>query len=159
MQTTFWSVNLKGRNQMGDEEKGCKIILKWILKKQVVKECAELNWLSTSHNNSFTSYLFYTFIAGNLYTDFKSIFVVHLMTQPVTVGFQVLTAVVMKIYIFWNITSRIPVKVNPRFGGTCRLHRKGRRVSQARNQCVAGSLLGLPFDPEDESDTFLRNVG
>jgi hypothetical protein len=30
MQTTFWSVNLKRRNQMEDEEKGWKIILKWI---------------------------------------------------------------------------------------------------------------------------------
>jgi hypothetical protein len=30
---TFWSVNLKGRNQLGDKEKGGKIILKWILKK------------------------------------------------------------------------------------------------------------------------------
>jgi hypothetical protein len=81
------------------------------------------------------------------------------MMQPVTVGFQALTAVVMKIYIFWDITSRSPVKVNLRFGGTRRLHPQGRRVSQARNQCVAGSLFGLPFDPEDGSDMFLRNAG
>jgi hypothetical protein len=47
------------------------------------------------------------------------------------VGFEVLTAVVMKSYIFWDITPCIPLKVNRRFGGTS----------------------------EDVSDVFLRNVG
>jgi hypothetical protein len=28
-----------------------------------------------------------------------------------------------------------PLKVNRRFGGTCRLHLQGRRISRARNQC------------------------
>jgi hypothetical protein len=32
--------------------------------------------------------------------------------------------------------------------------------SQARNQYEAGSfLLGLLFNPEDEGDMFLRNIG
>jgi hypothetical protein len=49
------------------------------------------------------------------------------------VGFEVLTAVVMKISIFWDIKL-----------ATC-FH--------------AGFLLGLFFDPEDGGDMFLRNVG
>jgi hypothetical protein len=40
----------------------------------------------------------------------------------------------MKRFIFWNTMQRSPLKVNRRFGGTCRLHRHGRRISQARNQ-------------------------
>jgi hypothetical protein len=37
------------------------------------------------------------------------------------VGFEVLTAVVMKSTIFWDITPCCPLKVNRRFGGTYRL--------------------------------------
>jgi hypothetical protein len=58
-----------------------------------------------------------------------------------------------------------PLKVNRRFGGTCRLHLQGRKISQARNQSgsikqsfYADSLLGLFFDPEDVDKMFLRNV-
>jgi hypothetical protein len=62
------------------------------------------------------------------------------------VGFEVLTAVVMKISIFWDTTPSSPLKDNRCFGGTCRLHLQDRRISQ------------LFFDPED-GDMFLRNVG
>jgi hypothetical protein len=51
------------------------------------------------------------------------------------VGFEVFTAVVRKSCIFWYITSCSPLKVNWRFGGTCRHHLQGRTVSQARNRC------------------------
>jgi hypothetical protein len=61
-------------------------------------------------------------------------------------------------------------------GETCRFHLQDRRISQARNQresrlqgepplallafCFhVGFLLALFFDPEDEGDMFLRNVG
>jgi hypothetical protein len=47
------------------------------------------------------------------------------------VGFEVLTAVVMKSSIVWDITPCSPLKVNRRFGGTCCLHLHGRRISQA----------------------------
>jgi hypothetical protein len=50
------------------------------------------------------------------------------------VRFEVLTAVVMKSSIFWDITPYNPLKVNCRFGGSCRLYLHGRRISQARNQ-------------------------
>jgi hypothetical protein len=53
-------------------------------------------------------------------------------------GFEVLTAVVMKSIIFWDITRCSPLEVSRRFGGTCRLHLQGRRISQARNQREAG---------------------
>jgi hypothetical protein len=44
-----------------------------------------------------------------------------------TVGFEVLTAVVMKSTIFWDITPCSPLSVNRCFGGTCRLHVVGRQ--------------------------------
>jgi hypothetical protein len=45
------------------------------------------------------------------------------------VGFDVLNDVVIKKYIFWDITPCSPLKVNLRFGGVCRLHLQGRRMS------------------------------
>jgi hypothetical protein len=72
------------------------------------------------------------------------------------VGAEVLTVMVMKISIFWDITPCSPLKVNRLFGGTGLLHLKGRRISQARNQHDAGSRLF--FDPEDGSNMFIRNV-
>jgi hypothetical protein len=41
---------------------------------------------------------------------------------------------VMKSSVFCDITPCSPLKVNQRFGGTCRLHLQGRRICQARNQ-------------------------
>jgi hypothetical protein len=49
------------------------------------------------------------------------------------VGFEVLTAVVMKRTVFWDITTCNPLKVNRRFGGTYRLYVQGRRIRRARN--------------------------
>jgi hypothetical protein len=49
-------------------------------------------------------------------------------------GFEVLTAVFMKIPILWNITLRNVLKVNRGFGGTSYFCLQDRRVSQARNQ-------------------------
>jgi hypothetical protein len=54
------------------------------------------------------------------------------------VEIQVLVAVVMKSSIFWDITPCRLLKVNGRFGGTCRLHLQGRRISKARNQRETG---------------------
>jgi hypothetical protein len=55
------------------------------------------------------------------------------------VGFKVFTAVVMKNFVFWDITPYSPLKFNRRFEGTCRLHFQGQRISQARSQHEAGS--------------------
>jgi hypothetical protein len=52
-------------------------------------------------------------------------------------------------FIFWDITPYIPLKVNIRFGGTCRLHLHGRRINQERNQRESGIK---------QWDVFLRNV-
>jgi hypothetical protein len=68
-----------------------------------------------------------------------------------------------KIYtrISWGITLCSTLKVIRRFGGTCSLHIHGRRISQAKNQKLlkAGFFLGLLFNPHDESDMFLWNIG
>jgi hypothetical protein len=50
------------------------------------------------------------------------------------VGFEVLTAVVAKSNIFWDITPCSPLKVNQRFGGTYRLYLQGRRISRAKDR-------------------------
>jgi hypothetical protein len=47
------------------------------------------------------------------------------VNPPTCVQFEVLTGVVMKSTIFWDITPCSPLKVNRRFGGTCRLHLQG----------------------------------
>jgi hypothetical protein len=51
--------------------------------------------------------------------------------HKIYVGFEVLTAVVMKSSIFWDTTPRSPLKVNRRFGETCRLRPQDRRSSRA----------------------------
>jgi hypothetical protein len=52
------------------------------------------------------------------------LYIVLFLLEQVTihVGFEVLTAVIMKSTIFWNITPCIPLSVNRRFGETYRLH-------------------------------------
>jgi hypothetical protein len=50
------------------------------------------------------------------------------------VGFDVVTAVVMKNSIFGDIMMCSLLKVSLCFGGTCRLHLQGQTISQARNQ-------------------------
>jgi hypothetical protein len=49
------------------------------------------------------------------------------------IGFEVLTAVVMKSSVFWDITPCSSLKVNRCFGGTCRLHLQDRIISQERD--------------------------
>jgi hypothetical protein len=60
-------------------------------------------------------------------------------TSTDLVGFDVLTAMVMKRYL-WDITPSSLLRINRRFGGTCRLHLQGRKISQARNQHESSSL-------------------
>jgi hypothetical protein len=55
------------------------------------------------------------------------------------VRFEVLTAVVMKSIIFWDIATCSLLKVNRRFGGTYPLHLQGRRKFRAINK--SGSRL------------------
>jgi hypothetical protein len=50
---------------------------------------------------------------------------------------EVLTAVVMKSNIFWDITPCSPLKVNRRFGGTYRLHLQGRRKAEQETSVKA----------------------
>jgi hypothetical protein len=83
------------------------------------------------------------------------------------VGFRVLTAVVMKSSIFWDITPCSPLKVNRRFGGTCRLHLQDRRISRERNQkpcyllfCSAySSSLRMATCSSETSVDFQRATG
>jgi hypothetical protein len=58
-----------------------------------------------------------------------------------TVGFEVLTALVMKSTIFWDIRPCSPLSVNRRIGGTYRLYLQGRKISWARNQRESRCLL------------------
>lgn len=73
--------------------------------------------------------------------------------------FAVLPAVVIKSSIFWDIMPYSLLKLNQCRRGTCRLHFRGQRICQARNQHEAGicCLFHAGFDPED-GDMFLSNV-
>jgi hypothetical protein len=53
--------------------------------------------------------------------------------KSLLVGFEVLTEVVMKSTVFWDITPCSPLKATRHFGGTCRLRLQG-RISRARYQ-------------------------
>jgi hypothetical protein len=62
--------------------------------------------------------------------------------------------------VLWDLTPRNPLKVNRRFGGTCRLHLQDRKINQGRNQREsrrARFLTGLFFDPEDGGYVFLES--
>jgi hypothetical protein len=60
--------------------------------------------------------------------------------------------------VFWGLTPCSSERI-PRFGATCHLFLRGRRVSQARNQQNSAYIvLDLLFDPENGSDMLLRNV-
>jgi hypothetical protein len=63
--------------------------------------------------------------------------------------FDVLTAVIMKKFIFWDITPCSPLKVKRRFGETYRIHCQGRRISQAKYERgnSACHLLSCWFRP------------
>jgi hypothetical protein len=59
--------------------------------------------------------------------------IVILIIKWEPVGFEVLTAVIMKISIFWDITQCSLLKLNRRFEGTLRLHLQG-PISLAEQQ-------------------------
>jgi hypothetical protein len=58
----------------------------------------------------------------------------HEKSVMIVVGLEVLTAVVMKSSIFWDIKPCSLLKFNRHFRGICSLHLQGGRISQARNQ-------------------------
>jgi hypothetical protein len=83
------------------------------------------------------------------------------------VGFDVVTAMVMKITIFPDITPCSPLKVNRRFGGTYCLHLQG-QIIQAKYQREKKTRLATYFhsgvllvliDIEDGGEIFLRKLG
>jgi hypothetical protein len=55
------------------------------------------------------------------------------------INIEVLSAVTMKKFIFWNITPLTKVNVSRRFGGTHRLHLQGRKASQENKQQEANA--------------------
>jgi hypothetical protein len=57
------------------------------------------------------------------------------------IGFELITALAMASFVFWDIMPCSSVTVNWHFGGTYRLHFQGRRVSQGSNQHEVGSKL------------------
>jgi hypothetical protein len=84
---------------------------------------------------------------SQIYTDdsykvFKCFKQKHIHTS-LLVGFEVLTTVLMKSTIFWDIMLCSPLKVNQHFRGTYHLHLQGRRISQARNQHESRWQAGL----------------
>jgi hypothetical protein len=65
------------------------------------------------------------------------------------VGLEVLSAVIIKTSIFWNITSCSPLRVNRRLGGIYRIHLRGRKTRQTQKprerMWQFGSVCHLPL--------------
>jgi hypothetical protein len=64
------------------------------------------------------------------------------------VGFEILTAVIVKSSILWDRRPCSPLKIKRHFGGTYRLHLQVRTISQTRNQswllCLSPSFTLVP---------------
>jgi hypothetical protein len=71
----------------------------------------------------------------------------NIQTSSMFIGFEVLTAVVMKSSVVRDITLSSLLEDNRYFGRTCRLHLHGQRISQARTQLNACFTLvsGLAY--------------
>jgi hypothetical protein len=70
------------------------------------------------------------------------------------VGSEVLKMVVMKSFIFWDITPCSLSKANRYFRGTCPFYIQGQRMNTARNQCEARQSVDFQcttqyYIPED----------
>jgi hypothetical protein len=81
------------------------------------------------------------------------------------VGFEVLTAVVMKSIAIWDITP-CSNSSHPKFRKNLLPPSSGSKNKMSKKQVwkpatwfYAGFLSGLIFDRKDEGDMFLRNVG
>jgi hypothetical protein len=83
----------------------------------------EINDISEVGSVSVTIYEKETFLSWACYTD---------------VGFEVVTAVVMKCSIFWNITPYSPLKANQHFGEKYSLHLQS-WINLTRKKAEAGS--------------------
>jgi hypothetical protein len=84
---------------------------------------------------SFTSYSYsqMTALRRHLWRTVETKYSYEWKSTKYFVENEVLTGIVMKSSVFWDITPYILLKVKRRFGGTCRLHLQGWRVSQTRN--------------------------
>lgn len=81
------------------------------------------------------------------------------------VSFEILTAVTMKNFIFWDVMLRSPVEVHRCFRGTCYLRLEGQRVRQASSHlslqlasCWLLDWLGLIFNLEDRNTKYHWNI-
>jgi hypothetical protein len=74
-----------------------------------------------------------------------------------------LTAVVMKSCIFWDMTPCSPLKIDVSEEHIAYIFRAEEQTEQETSSacylCQVGFLLGLLFDPDDDGEIFLRNVG
>jgi hypothetical protein len=63
------------------------------------------------------------------------------------VGFEVLTAVVKKSTIFWDITPCSPLSVNRRLGGTYCLHLQGKKNNVRGDKLISKSEVSWVMRP------------
>jgi hypothetical protein len=104
-----------------------------------LKECGEINKTKTK----ILPHLFQYIYSSNL---------------KKTVEFGVLTAVVMKNSIFWDIASCSPLKVDLYSRETHRLHLPHEADNSIYCLLRASFLFGLLFNPEVGGEMLLRNV-
>jgi hypothetical protein len=69
----------------------------------------------------------------------------YALKSKADVGSEVLTTMVRKSSIFWNITLSSPLKFNWCFGGIYRLHLQGRNISHARTSVKQSPMFSYKF--------------
>jgi hypothetical protein len=79
--------------------------------------------------------------------------------RNISVGFEVLTGVVMKSTIFWGIISCSPLQNQPTFRGTYHLHLQGRRIGRAKKQSESRWQSSAYFSTMKMEAMFHRNAG
>jgi hypothetical protein len=88
---------------------------------------SEVTVVKLSAGNTNTNFGgFFRIGKGNVLTKIRS-----QLNRDITVGFEVLTAVVIKSTTFWDIAPCNQLKVSLCFGGIYHLHLQGQRISRA----------------------------
>jgi hypothetical protein len=108
---------------------------------QAVAKTDDFRFIETYHiilsfkiGKNISSYITTLFVVLRIGSDLNTYDLFPVRLIVFYVRFEILTVMVVKSPIFWDITLYSQLKDNQRFGRTCRVHLQGRKMCQARHQ-------------------------